>query len=512
MAEYSNPIPVGNASISSILPQYPPVTGNIGTNSGSWTFRSGYVAPFRSFDQQLVNANWNLGPYCRTTTGLSGRLAISQNTGALGFVQQCWYDYPRSPLEPYEENYEWWAKCGKTRISVRNLMADNSPYITVEVAISNYGEGSTSTFAVWPSISLFFIRVVNLASFAIFGGTCGVGAADGYPQPDNNGGLFGDIGSLINGIPGAIGNALGGGEGGPLGGLLSGLGSGHTSGPGAPGGDLAAGGNLGNTLLGWLGDLSTKFGDFMDALSDYTATLSAENQQTRNEILRQVAGLIGSVPQAADLFMNGWLIPNLNLTTNPNAIGSSNNPYLWRPPEADQERYAGYLNGTMPFDNNNIPSTTPVNPATGQPDWGWFLTMLNRGSSSPPYIDPNTNELAIPENYGFNRGGSIGGSTDDFLNGVEAKFGKQTADSLGTLLDMSPASPFFVATLIPITALETMARIIKTERGQSINPVTNLDAYQDTNFEMRISAQNVKNGNPTLYNELVNAGLMQPVP
>jgi hypothetical protein len=517
MAEYSNPIEVGSAQVSTFFPYYSPVTGSIGTDPGGWSFRTGYVAPFRSFSQQLVNSTYNLGPYCRTTTGLSGRIIISTITGNLGFVQQCWYDFPRGPLDTdgnvkFEENYEWWNSCIKTRITVENLMENDNPPIVVEVAISNYGEGQPETIGIWPKVSLFFFRIVNLTAFAIFGGTCGVGAEDGYPQPDKNGGLFEDISGLINGTIGAIGNALGGGEGGPLGGILGGLGSGHTAGPGGPGGELESGGDLGNTLLGWLSDHATKFSNFMDSLSDYALSLASENEQTRNENLRQVAGLIGSVPQAADLFINGWLIPNLNLASNPNAIGSLNNPYLWRPPEADQQRYIGYFNTVMPLDNLNVPASTPTNQSTGQNDWGWFLTMLNRGSSLPPYVDPATNELAVPENYGFNRGGSISASTDDFLNSVESKFGKQTADSLGTLLDMSPASPVFIVTIVPITALETMARLIKVDRGESVNPVTNLDAYQTTYFEMRISANSVKEGNPTLYNNLVNAGLMQPVP
>ena len=58
MSTYSNPIPVGNGTVSTFFTSYPPVQGNIGTNPHGWTFRSGYVAPFRSFDQQLVNASY----------------------------------------------------------------------------------------------------------------------------------------------------------------------------------------------------------------------------------------------------------------------------------------------------------------------------------------------------------------------------------------------------------------------------------------------------------------------
>lgn len=511
MAQYDQPIPVGDGTVTSFLPYYPPVTGDIGTNPNNWTFRSGYVAPLRSFGQQIVNSTYILGPYCRKLDGTSGRLTYEQGTGGLGFVQQCWYDYPRSPLEPYEENREWWAKCQKTRISVADLMTNGSPQILVEVAYANYGEGSTSTAAFWPNVSLFFSRIVNLVSYSILGGDCGTGSDSGYPTPSNNGGIWGDIGSMFGGGLGALLAGLGG-LGGPIGSALSGFQSGASAGtPAAAGGEFGPG-NLEQTLGDILNDHLSKMTDWLDSLSEYALGLSEKNQQERNEAFRQIAGLAGSVPQAADLFINGWFLPNLRLPFDPTGVGSANNPFKWRPQDHDQERYAAYLSNVLPLDNLNVPATTPTNPDTGQPDWGWFLTMLNRGSSLPPYIDTNTNEIAIPENYGFNRGGSIEASTGDFLNSVESKFGKNVADSLGTLLDMSPASPFFVASVVPIVTLELGGRVIKDQKGLPIDPVTNLDGYETTQFELRITAANLKAGNPTLYNNLVSAGQLQPVP
>ena len=92
MAEHNSPIEVGPVHPGFFFTKYAPVTGNIGTNSSGWSYGGTnlYPAPFRSFYQHQVNANWYLGPYCRTKDGTSGRLkmSISDYIGEIGFVQQ----------------------------------------------------------------------------------------------------------------------------------------------------------------------------------------------------------------------------------------------------------------------------------------------------------------------------------------------------------------------------------------------------------------------------------------
>ena len=157
-----------------------------------------------------------------------------------------------------------------------------------------------------------------------------------------------------------------------------------------------------------------------------------------------------------------------------------------------------------------IPGTTPNKKdasgnTTSEPDWGWYITLLNRGDTTTvPVVDPATNEFVFHENYGFGRGGSVQ-SADPFLNWVDNNFGTQTGDSVGTLLDMSPAAPFFIVTVIPIAILEAGGRNIKAKKGESIG-ATNLDGYDTTKFEIRISAKNMKAGNLPMYNYLVNTG------
>ena len=70
---------------------------------------------------------------------------------------------------------------------------------------------------------------------------------------------------------------------------------------------------------------------------------------------------------------------------------------------------------------------------------------------------------------------------------------------------MSPAAPFFIVTVIPIAILEAGGRNIKAKKGESIG-ATNLDGYDTTKFEIRISAKNMKAGNLPMYNYLVNTG------
>ena len=76
-------------------------------------------------------------------------------------------------------------------------------------------------------------------------------------------------------------------------------------------------------------------------------------------------------------------------------------------------------------------------------------------------------------------------------------------------MDMSPATGFF--TVFGITGvLEDTAKMIKRKKGQPIGGISNLDGYDTTTFQIRISARNMKVGNPALYNYLVNTGLPDP--
>ena len=71
---------------------------------------------------------------------------------------------------------------------------------------------------------------------------------------------------------------------------------------------------------------------------------------------------------------------------------------------------------------------------------------------------------------------------------------------------MSPATgPFIMFGVAGV--LEQTAKMIKRKKGQTIGNISNLDGYDTTVFEVRISAKNMKEGNLNLYNYLVNTGL-----
>ena len=47
--------------------------------------------------------------------------------------------------------------------------------------------------------------------------------------------------------------------------------------------------------------------------------------------------------------------------------------------------------------------------------------------------------------------------------------------------------------------------MIKKKKGEALGS-TNLDGFDDCKFEIRISAKNMKQGNPAMYNYLLNTG------
>ena len=550
MSEYSSPITYGLAHPWGFFTKYPPITGRISTNPYDWSYGgvNMYPRPFNSWYQQINSGNNYLGPFARRVdTGKSGRIKMSMG-GDIGFVEQCWYDFPRGAFDTdsngdkYPENREFWAQAEKTRVSVYNLMTTGPNYVTVDVAISNTAATDPNTWWFFSPLSGKIANSVeagiNILTGSVHGmpgdtSTCGVGDTSGQLSgtlPDlsySDGKGFGGLGWLWAG--GGLADSL-------LGGLFNALTPAAQAGISTLGFDDA---NRESTLAGWLTDHLNKLGDFLDDLRDKSnAIVAVTDQATRDEFRSEVKRIMDAITTAADLMINGWFIPNI-LQSAPasqygdNTTGTTANPYQWRPRDAFQQRLAESMNvdagtGLPDLDWNNdgvidsrdyVRQTTPNMPGTTglfNTDWEHFLTLLNRGDNTTmPYIDQDRNEWVFHENYGFNRGGSISNS-DDFLDWVTNVTNQQTSDSVAALLDMSPAAPVFIVTVVPIFVLEVAGRLIKTNKGEAIG-ATNLDAYADTKIEVRISAKNMKEGNPVMYNYLVNNGdhlgtTLTPVP
>tara|TARA_B100002019_G_C21273373_1_gene603721 strand:- start:3355 stop:4989 length:1635 start_codon:yes stop_codon:yes gene_type:complete len=543
MPQYSpHPYPVGNQA-APFLTNQAPVTGNIGPYPENWTVKSGYVAPYRSFFQNLNNATYSLGPYARAVNGgMSGRLTLDAGTD-WGFAQQCWYDYPRGALEQaYPENWEWWAETEKVTITVLNLISDNpSEMIEVEVAIGFRGDDAPERYDPPGRVGLFFKRLLNTIAFHIWGGECGtaggftiiggrgipplpfiMGPGPFFPPPPFGPWFFGGGGGAGSGGGGGGGGGAGGGDGGP--------------GPGPnenPFNDLAKDGpgeNGGNDpdwtpekiaeyANDWASQMGDKMQDVMDSMSDWFEDTTGISEEGVEAAKQKAGELLEAIYNAGDLFLRGWLASNMvdivnRYNPDVKKTGTNENPFEWRPTDNVQEEWASYLRNPdyTGFDVNELRDYVNGVPVDAQnTNDAWFLTMLNRSRDQRgAYVDTSTNEYVVPDDYGFNRGGSMRNS-EGFLQGVENVFGSQTADSVATFFDMSPVGPIFVASGLPIVALETIARARKAAFGESINPVTNLDSYRNTHFETRISADNIKKGNPDLYNDLVQNYGMQEV-
>lgn len=531
MAVYS-PFSVGTAQ-GLFGTKYPPQYISIGNDPSSWSFGIlQYPAPFRSFVQATNDSTQNLGQYCRQLGGESGRLIVStlpdSSFGQLGYVQQCWYGFDDGPNATdqngnlYPSKAEWWNGYAKTYvIYVLDLMTDSHPMIPVEVAIGSDGPESDDRWSPFtPAYNIFNgLSAILPLDYGDCGATSGSNAPT-YP--------FEDVGWTLDGLPSPLLAILSG----PLKGVLNQLidsfpGSGPPDGsPAAPGGPYSPD-NIDTTLTNLLDTKTTQAADLLDNLTDW---LLEDNGVVR---FKTLADFIMTLGAASEVFIDGFYLPNLRYGEGTSYAKGLDvlNPYNWRPSDDIQQRFASYLlnnvDGT-PFEGPEeagplegyIPLTTPNNPQTGRGDLAWKLTLLNRGGGATntnpiggigAWIDTNTNEFVIPETYGFARGGSVE-SVDNIIQSIEDTFGNQVADSAGVFFDMFPATPFFVAAVVPIIDLERLGRMNKEIREEEVNPVTNLDGLNTTYIDVRISAENLKEGNPEVYNYLVNSGQLNPVP
>ena len=401
MAEHNSPIEVGPVHPGFFFTKYAPVTGNIGTNSSGWSYGGTnlYPAPFRSFYQHQVNANWYLGPYCRTKDGTSGRLkmSISDYIGEIGFVQQCRVDFPRGAFDTdgngdvYPTNAEWWNTTDKVWITVYNLMG-TSTTIDVQVAYAVKAPTDASQFTTlggqgythWPTFRNYFNAAINLIGgqtnpqilFGGFQGTCGVvsgsGTQSGTPQANQkSGGWLNNISMIHSGAIGAMNWVLANdSEAHTLLGAIFNAMSGTEQ---ANAGDTFSDGNRSNNFATALGTHLDLVKDWLEKMDAWADSQLGEPLISREASLDRTLEITQAIFVAADLMINGWFLPNLrqaygnfSLGNAPGAEGTASDPYKWRPPDNVQQNFAGYLNAhpttgaPMGSDfKDYIPSSTP---------------------------------------------------------------------------------------------------------------------------------------------------------
>ena len=549
MAEYNTSFAVGGAQ--TFGQAWAPCNGDIGTVTSNWLYGGGcaYPAPYRSFQQNLINGNNYLGPYCRRLDGVAGRLkvSISAQTGEIGFVQQCWYDYPRGANdkvdgEVADTNQVWWdTKVSRKHwVQVYNLNDDNAPLIWVQVAIS---AGTTS----YPILNMHDVsngplqgecikhiraghnlyggQVNPLQLYTGISGNCALKSdtlsALAIPTATGQGGWIPDVSFLENGAFAGMGWCLAGdGEAATEAGAIH---NGLNSTQQAAAGDTFSDANRANNFASALAAHLAEVKDFLGKLSSFHYGAAAGNFVAREAKWKMTLELLGAAPMAGRLMIDAWFLPNLRkYGANPNngPTGTASDPYKWRPPANVQKRFAEYMNTTNTGAPNGsdfkayIPGSTPNKTGTSEPDWGWHLTLLNRGDTTTvPYVDPTTNEFVFAENYGFGRGGSVQ-SADPFLNWVENYTNQQTANSVGAILDMSPATPFFYVFGI-MDVLEAGGRMIKIKKGQTasikisdnfykgkVNYVSRTSDKLTRNFKAQIELSNQNNYITVSYTHL----------
>lgn len=562
MAEYSSPIDYGQAHPGGFFTKYPPIVGRISRNPYDWGYGGTnlYPRPFNSWFQQINQGNYSLGPFARRVDNKkSGRIkmSLSEGFGEPGFVEQCWYDFARGNNDTdgsgnkYPENRDFWAQADLHRCTVWNLMGSGG-LVEVDVAISNTraGDGTSTdpeTFSVGAIYGggLWGLLVACVGVIAGDTSDCGENDINGIPT----GGLIGGFGGLsfTSGMGwGGMGWALGQGDDDPgkVPNLIDGIYQNLDSAAQADVGSEYDTPNLFETFGDWFQEELVNFADFLSKLkTDEDAWLNLD-AAVRAIKFDETIHLLAGGAMARDLMINGWYVPNIEQVSGLPNSGTSADPYHLKPRDETQQRWASYFRNTstgapdMITDHTGethgendystygdfrdyIPHTTPTGNFNGvsRRDMEWYLTLLNRGdTTSVPYVDQDTNEFVFAENYGFSRGGSVA-SVDPLLNWMDDTFSEQTGDSWGVLFDMAPASPFFIALPNNIVNLERTARMLKHNRGETVHTVpgsggiigTNLDGYRDTKFEVRISAENMKIGNPQMYNYLVEQGLMKAV-
>tara|TARA_Y100001963_G_scaffold98718_1_gene135904 strand:- start:2800 stop:4566 length:1767 start_codon:yes stop_codon:yes gene_type:complete len=586
MSEYNSPIDYGQAHPGGFFTKYPPITGRISRNPYDWGYGgiNLYPRPFNSWFQQINSGNNYLGPFARRLdTGKSGRIKMSMD-GYIGFVEQCWYDFPRGNNDTdgsgnkYPENREFWEQADKCEANVYNLMTTGPNYVDVEVAISNTrASDGTSSDPQTLSVGAIYggglwgliVAVAGILANRAGGqpgdtSDCGENDVSGHPPfiPEDGG-----IGFLTGNGLGNIGWLIGDPDNDNEWGWAEAyLGAGfqdlteaekdeirnnlaaYANEPAFTDLDKNWWNNLFNSQKDKLDDLLDKLKDAVDQ----KLTELADDAAARTAFLDKVHGFFDDVSNAGGLMTKGWWIANLNraldgkeytrttfagdITTVTADWGDESkgdhataaNPYPFRPSNRIQKHWASkmttLLDGSPGGAGEGWEAFLPYG---GDNGFAWRVTHLNRGDSGPdslPYIDPITNEFVWRESYGFNRGDSVAAG-DAWVTWVDENLGydpdpvtghTQVGDSFGAWLDMSPATLGFAPLIVPVVLLEVGGRIVKKSKGENIDIATNLDGYETTYFETRISAKNLKEANPTMYNWLLqNADhkgtTMQPV-
>jgi len=145
MTAITTPFNVGSGPMMFLSPDYLPVLGSCGRNPTAWSYGGGgnYPRPFTSYTQRIVEASNSLGPFARRVGGgASGRVIISifdPSSGQLAFREQPWYGF-NDGNTGYVSKAEWWDKSIKVYVQLRDVHVEGHPWDVFEVAFNSPGE------------------------------------------------------------------------------------------------------------------------------------------------------------------------------------------------------------------------------------------------------------------------------------------------------------------------------------------------------------------------------------
>ena len=125
--------------MTAITTPYNVGTGPMMTYGGA----GNYPRPFTSYTQRIVEASNSLGPFARRVGGgASGRVITSifdPSSGQLAFREQPWYGF-NDGNTGYVSKAEWWDKSIKVYVQLRDVHVEGHPWDVFEVAFNSLGE------------------------------------------------------------------------------------------------------------------------------------------------------------------------------------------------------------------------------------------------------------------------------------------------------------------------------------------------------------------------------------
>ena len=158
MTAITTPYNVGTGPMMFLSPDYLPVLGSCGRNPTAWSYGGGgnYPRPFTSYTQRIVEASNSLGPFARRVGGgASGRVILSiyePSSGQLAFREQPWYGF-NDGNTGYVSKAEWWDKSIKVYVQLRDVHVEGHPTDVFEVAFNSLGELDQYT-AQWQFVNI----------------------------------------------------------------------------------------------------------------------------------------------------------------------------------------------------------------------------------------------------------------------------------------------------------------------------------------------------------------------